>query len=93
MLASSKACSERTECRSLRKVGFSINEVGVGGMVEVVPMARDGLLSWWGWGSGRRDRTCRFNDLGSGCMYYVVCVNGGFWGIIFGQIKEVSCTM
>lgn len=91
MLASSKACSETTECRIFRKAGFSVKESGVGGMTEVVPMARDGLLSWRGGASGRRDRACWFNDLGSGCMYYVY-VNGGFWGSLLDR-QEVSRTI
>lgn len=49
-----------------RKDGFSARELGVGGRVVVVPMARRAV----GGEVGRRERMCVEGLLGEGWMYY-----------------------
>lgn len=43
MIGSCEACCRITSCIMRRKVGFSVTEVGVGGMAIVVPISREGV--------------------------------------------------
>lgn len=73
-LASWWACWARTECKILKKLGFSLRESGVGGSRLVVPIARVGL----GGVVGRRVRIWLFMVRGSGKTYWRgwVCLDG-----------------
>lgn len=52
MSGSLVACSERTEVSMWRKMGFSVNVCGVGGLVVLIPIIRRGC----GGVVGRKER-------------------------------------
>ncbi len=49
-----------------KNFGFSVRESGVGGILVVVPIAREGVGGW----VGRRVRICDWGLVGEGKTYY-----------------------